>query len=135
MIPGPEPAGVPQVCLSPDAVLQPQRQSVQPYAPSRARIAFDCDKDLPGKLERAREVLRHKFPAGKYEDIFNEALEALLDRKDPENRLRNKKARKSAAGGQVHTRRIPQRVKDEGNCLASSSVGGWRVSAGGRFLG
>ncbi|MFH1725141.1 MAG: HNH endonuclease signature motif containing protein [Elusimicrobiota bacterium] len=105
-------------------VPQSHRQSVQPYARHRARIAFDCDEGLLRKLERAREVLRHKFPAGRYEEIFTEALEALLDKKDPEHRLQRNKGHGRRANreqrGRVdgsrtlpRTRRIPQAVRDE----------------------
>ena len=72
---------------------------------SPAKIAFDCGKDLLEKLDRAREVLRHKFPAGKCEDILDEALEGLLDRRDPSRG-------RPAARGPVRTRYIPQWVRD-----------------------
>lgn len=71
-----------------------------------ARLSFNCGKDFVRKLDRAREVLRHKFPAGKCEDIFNEALEGLLDRRDPARA-------RPCAGSPVRTRYIPQWVRDE----------------------
>ena len=72
-----------------------------------ARLSFNCGKDFVEKLERAREVLRHKFPAGKCEDILNEALEGLLDRRDPLRKTRE------AASRPARMRYIPQWVRDE----------------------
>ena len=89
---------------------------IEPVAPDRIRFSFTGDEALLRKLERAREVLWHKYPAGKLEDIFEEALDLLLDRKDPERRLRKKSVLKrpdTSASTTAETRRIPQWVKDE----------------------
>lgn len=76
-----------------------EHQKITPCAPRRARVAFDCTETLVWKLERAREVLRHKYPTGRYSDIFEEALESLLDSKDPERRIARKERRTAAKTG------------------------------------
>jgi 5-methylcytosine-specific restriction endonuclease McrA len=80
------------------------------------RLTLICDASLLHKLERARAVLQGKHPAGRLEDIFAEALDVLLDQKDPERRLDKmqrlrRRPPRSAAGNE--SRRIPQWVKDE----------------------
>lgn len=69
------------------------------------RVLFDfaAGESLRGMFNRARELLRHKYPQGLPEDVFREALEALLDRKDPDRRLarsakRSVKRRSGRAG-------------------------------------
>ena len=38
-------------------------------------------------INRAKLILRHKYPEGRLEDVLSEALEILLERKDPEKRF------------------------------------------------
>lgn len=54
---------------------------IEPVAPQRVRFSFTGDEELLRKLERARQILKHKHPAGKLEDIFAEALDLLLEKK------------------------------------------------------
>jgi 5-methylcytosine-specific restriction endonuclease McrA len=62
-------------------------QDVSPISAERVRIGFDAATALMRLIERARQVLRHKFPEGRLEDVVREALELLLDRRDPQRRL------------------------------------------------
>jgi len=59
----------------------------EPVGRRRVKIEFCADEGMAEKLGRAKEVLRHKFPEGKFEDIFNQALEDLLDRRDPMRKI------------------------------------------------
>ena len=95
-------------------------------------LILACDEALLRKLERARAVLWHKHPAGRVEDIFAEALDFLLDKKDPERRLRRQaglRRRTTPSMDTTPTRRIPQWVKDEvwardgGRCTFTASGG------------
>lgn len=97
------------------------RQSLHPSAPNRVRFAFTGSSGLLGLLRRAQEILKHKYPAGNLELIFQEALEILLDKKDPQRRLRLKRNRgkgapdpipAGGAAGGAAGRRIPQWVRD-----------------------
>lgn len=120
------------------AEAQPGAQPAAPQPP-RVHFSFTAEEAVLERFERAREVLRHKFPAGKLEEIFAAALEALLERHDPERRLA-RKARRRAAAMRAETgtkepaaegarraeagngRRVPQPVRDaawerdEGRC-------------------
>ena len=62
-------------------------QAVMPLSLERVRIGFDAALALMRLIERARLILRHKYPEGRLEDILRESLEILIDRKDPQKRL------------------------------------------------
>jgi hypothetical protein len=62
-------------------------QAVMPLSLERVRVGFDAAVLLMRLIERAKLILRHKYPDGRLEDILRDALETLLERKDPQNRL------------------------------------------------
>lgn len=71
-----------------------------PVAPEgRVLFSFVVDESVRADYERAREVMRHKFPAGRPEQIFAAALDHLLDRRDPERRLARKDKLRAQAPG------------------------------------
>ncbi len=77
---------LPPVSSSPGA--RPHEwQAIVPVSLERIRIGFDAGVAVMGLINRARQVLRHKYPEGRLEDVMKEALEILLDRKDPQRRL------------------------------------------------
>lgn len=58
-----------------------------PPLPSRAvRVSFTADKGFYALLQRARAVMRHKYPDGRLEGVLRDALDALLDKKDWDRR-------------------------------------------------
>ncbi|MFA6318200.1 MAG: HNH endonuclease signature motif containing protein [Elusimicrobiota bacterium] len=68
------------------------------------RFSFTADEGLLSWVERARDLLRHKYPAVNLSDIFREALDALLEKRDPSRRIARNKERgqpfeKTAGGG------------------------------------
>lgn len=67
-------------------------QAVVHTAIDRVRIGFDAGISVLRLIDRARQVLRHKYPEGRLEDVMRDALETLLDRKDPQRRLTLKSA-------------------------------------------
>ncbi len=74
--------------------------AVPDFVPRRVEFRFAADETLLGKIRRAQEVLWHKYPGGRLEDIVDEGMEALLDRRDPERRLaRLARRRESKAPG------------------------------------
>ncbi|MBI4347440.1 MAG: hypothetical protein HY553_11330 [Elusimicrobia bacterium] len=56
---------------------------------------FTASAALHAKHKRAKEVLGHKVPAGLPENIFDQALEDLLDRRDPWRSMARKRARET----------------------------------------
>lgn len=103
------------------------RQSIDYFAAQRVHFGFNGSEAFLAKYERARELLRHKYPAGKLEDILTDALEALLDKKDPD---RWKTARAHRADRpRADNRTIPRFVKtivwarDSGRCVFAGPDG------------
>lgn len=118
-------------------IQEPMPQKIEPLAPGRTRVGFTASDDVVRLLDRAREVLLHKHPAGKLNDLLREALTALLESKDPEQKALRRLPRGNHAGsrsaaptGSSKTNRaIPQRVRDEvwrrdgGQCAFVASSG------------
>lgn len=65
--------------------------------PGRVLFNFTASAALLAKFKRAKELLTPKFPRGDPEYIFDAALEALLDRKDPWRRIERREKRRRAA--------------------------------------
>jgi hypothetical protein len=62
-------------------------QAVMPLSLERVRVGFDAAVVLMRLIERAKLILRHKYPEGRLEDVLREALEVMIERKDPGMRL------------------------------------------------
>jgi hypothetical protein len=98
-LPAPPPAWGPGSSPTPDgSSIQPSGdvgaiqaprdwQAVMPLSLERVRIGFDAAVELTKLLDRAKQVLRHKYPEGRIEDVFRDALVFFLDKKDPQRRL------------------------------------------------
>lgn len=98
----------------PDAGVRPAallaRPKIRPLSEDRVRIAFTAGRDVLDMIDRAKELLRHRYPDGCLEGIVADALRALLQRIDPEKRLQAKRSRK--ARPVCDPRRVPQTVRD-----------------------
>lgn len=93
------------------------RHVIEPLSATRVKFTFTGGLDLLDLVKRAQDLLRHKYPAGDLERILGDALDALLERKDPDRRLKRLKEdgrRAPDPGGcDPYSRRIPQAVRDE----------------------
>lgn len=78
----------------------------------RVRIGFDAAAALAGLIDRARQVLRHKYPEGRLEDVFRDALEIFLDRKDPQRKFTLKLDRPASTVAESGAS-IPERLPDK----------------------
>ena len=65
-----------------------KKEAIKPLTSKRFKIEFSASEELTKKIQRAKEILRHTYPQCKLEDILNEALELLLEKKDPERKIR-----------------------------------------------
>jgi hypothetical protein len=111
------------------------RDSIQALAPGRVHFGFTGDTALHEKIKRARQLLWHKHPQGRLEDIFSAALDALLEAKDPDRQPAPRKPEQPAAaqpapeGPASHDRYIPRWIRadvwkrDEGRCAYATSDG------------
>jgi len=95
-------------------------QASQATVPNRlVRISFTASEHLLARIELAKGLLRHKYPVGRLEDVVGEAIESLLDARDPRRRIARKAARrrtharKRGVRPSRSSRRIPQGVQDE----------------------
>lgn len=121
---------------------------MEPASTRPIRFNFTGSADLLALLRRAQEVLKHKYPAGNLDYIFQEALEALLDKKDPERRLSKKEesgrprppCRTEDPANQnplLYSRYIPRAVRDAvwrrdgGQCVYIGTDGERCVERGG----
>ncbi|UPT75952.1 MAG: HNH endonuclease [Elusimicrobiota bacterium] len=93
-----------------------------PIGAARVRVGFDAPSVLGSLLERMRQLLRHKYPEGRLEDLVREALEDYLDRKDPERRLARAEAKSNATA-------MP--APEEGDRLPTRFLRAW---AGSRYI-
>lgn len=128
-VPGSTP-GTAFVCSSapvvPPAPAAPRpRDAVKPLASDRVHFSFSGSQALRLAVERLRALLRHKFPAGRLEDLLLEAAAFYLRKRDPGL----KAPAQRRAQRERRRRRIPQWVKDEvwrrdgGRCAFISQEG------------
>ncbi len=110
----------------------------------RVKIEFTAGEEVAKLIERAKELLRHKYPQGKLEDLVREAFELLLEKKDPERKIQKQErkeilrpsrpqndqnAKRPQNDRQNNTRYIPQSLqrevfkRDEGRCSYVSPEG------------
>ena len=82
-----------------------------PKIEMRTEHRFTVSDAAEAKLARARELLSHKFPMGDLESIFDAALDALLDKVDPERRKSRTRPDGQPRATEDETRRIPEWVK------------------------
>ena len=58
---------------------EPVRGRLEPLSPSRLRVQFTARAELYEKIEKARELLSHALPSGDLGELFERALDALLE--------------------------------------------------------
>lgn len=111
--PPPAPAAL-DAPVFPDATVQPAESAnaaVELAAPAPSRrfvFTFCANEDVNGWYEEARDLLRHRFPAGAMEDIIGYALKRLVE---AEREARTAK-RPPKPAGESATRRILKWVED-----------------------
>lgn len=72
------------------ALLPKQNRDIRPEYPSASsapakhtvRVSFSADEDFYALMQRARALLRHKYPDGRLEGVLKDALAALLAKRD-----------------------------------------------------
>jgi hypothetical protein len=86
------PKASPEPTLRFDAPAEPQTSSrtptpppppSAPAAPQLVQISFTARAEFAKKLTRARDLLAHRLPAGRIEEVLDAALEVLLEHCDP----------------------------------------------------
>ncbi len=85
----------------------------------RVKIEFVAEEGVAKMIERAKELLRHKYPEGKLEDLVREAFELLLDKKDPERMS-------SRAKREILNQEIPRFARNDTDTRNDTDVRGDR---------
>ncbi|MBI5241693.1 MAG: hypothetical protein HY926_14565 [Elusimicrobia bacterium] len=122
--PMPEPAPVAAGMTVPQSSPKPAPE-LGPSASSRVVFTFAASEEVRSWFEQARDLLRHRFPMGRMEEVIGEALRRLVHDDIPAGPSRRPRA--SSPDG----RHIPKWVRDEvwrrdsGRC-AFVSADGWR---------
>jgi len=130
--PPPAPVAIATAPAAPPPIEAP-RSRIEPLTPDRVRFAFTGSKSFLEKVERTRELLRHKYPAGALEDIFTETVECFLDARDPARKTKPSKPRVT----NPRRRSIPVWIKDivfqrdGGRCRFEAPDGGRCEEKGG----
>lgn len=98
-----------QAATGPETGRPEARAALEALAPGRWRVVFTASAELRDKLERARDLLSHAVPSGDLGELFERALDALLE-KETRKRFgagRPRKARTLKAG----SRHVPVEVE------------------------
>lgn len=91
--------GLPAAALDSSSPLVPidgGPPQMTPIAADRVRVGFDAAAAVAQMIERMRQILRHKYPEGRLEDLIREALDEYLDRNDPQRKLERREAKSAA---------------------------------------
>ncbi|MBI3298511.1 MAG: HNH endonuclease [Elusimicrobia bacterium] len=83
--------------------------SGEPEEPHRVVFNFTADEQMRERFEEARDLLRHRFPAGRMEEVLGEALRRLVE-VEREKLTSKRSPRKTDS---PPSRRVPKRVRDE----------------------
>jgi hypothetical protein len=106
------------------------RQTLSPATPELVQISFAAKAELAKKLRRAQDLLAHRLPDGRLEDVFDAALQALLERVDPLLRAKRRAAREEKRR-QKHDDKNEQ--SQTSSCPGPSRVGDVRTQARAPF--
>ncbi|MEK7855485.1 MAG: hypothetical protein AAB288_05300, partial [Acidobacteriota bacterium] len=60
-----------------------RRDTVKPLSQSRTAFKFTGDDELVGMYRKLQDLMRHKYPKGRLEELVKEAFSTLLEKVDP----------------------------------------------------
>lgn len=67
--------------FTPPLILRPPRvERVEPLSAGRYKVQFTADERLKGRLELARDLMRHSLPSGDFAPIIARALDLLIEK-------------------------------------------------------
>jgi len=99
----------------------PRPSVIAPLAAERYKVQFTASAALHDKLRRAQDLLRHRVPSGDVTQVFERALDALIERLEKERFAATDRPR-AGRGVATGSRAIPAEVKravwerDGGRC-------------------
>jgi len=102
---------------------------VAPLSPNRFSIQFTMRQETHDKLRHAQALLRHQIPSGELAEVFDRALDALIERLEKRKFAATSRPRPRRDHVSVDPRHIPADVKrevwerDGGQCTYISDSG------------
>jgi hypothetical protein len=102
---------------------------VAPLSPGRFSIKFTMGQEMHDKLRHAQALLRHQVPSGELAEIFDRALDALIERLEKRKFAATSNPRPRRNHASANPRYIPAAVKQEvwerdgGQCTFVSDSG------------
>lgn len=91
------------------AVKDSVRNRVTPLSVDQVHVNFSASKAFAEKVKKAKALLSHKYPQGRLEDIFGEALDLLLQKHEP----KEKRSIRNTTVANPNNRYLPQAVRNE----------------------
>lgn len=82
----------------------------------RSVVQFTAREEFMAKVERARMLLSHQMPGATFEQLFELALDELIERRDPEARQKRRQQHPSVAKARSvmnGNRHVPAAVRDD----------------------
>jgi 5-methylcytosine-specific restriction endonuclease McrA len=89
------------------------RPRIHPLAEDRCEVRFTASRAFCEKLERTRDLLRHRNPSGEFEQVLDPALDLLLAKLEKERLGKVKKPRRRKSGTTTTDGDIPAEVRRE----------------------
>jgi 5-methylcytosine-specific restriction endonuclease McrA len=117
----------PAIPAAPAMILE--REDVEALSPNRYHFGFSGSEELLRRIERIKDLLRHKFPTGRLEDVIFEVAESFLNQRDPERNLARRRAKPRDSTKTIKRRRVPNWVRaavwkrDGGQCVFQTPSG------------
>ncbi len=110
------------------------RPVFEPATPESYNYRFSAGKDFTAKLERFAEVLGIEYPHNHLEEIFEEALEIGLEKRDPQRKLERRRRRQAKTMTLAQTSGLPCPGKVGENDAASASDGCGSPATRSRYI-
>jgi hypothetical protein len=86
---------------------------IEPLAPARYKVQFTAGQELHDKIERARDLLRHRVPNGDLAEVFDRVLSLAIAKLERERFALTDRPLASPRETDPDSRHIPADVKRE----------------------
>ncbi len=81
-------------------------------AATRFQFSFEGSTELRALVERAKDMVWHKYPFARLEDVLTEALREFVERRDPLIRASRREASRKLAPEPTASSRAPRSIRD-----------------------
>ncbi len=111
-----------------DPSLTESRPKVEPLSSTRYRIELTVSAETRAKLERIKDLMRHRNPTGDLETIFDASLGLLLTKLEKERLGKTSRPRSGTRTGPAKREAIPPATGNERRGLYRECPGGIRCA-------